>query len=227
MTEQIKSALTKWAEKVLKNESNWETEQTHAAIQRLYEISVYYKLLQEEEVQNAKKWGRHQNELKAVLDALNPSEIEEKSAPEEEDLEVPPLMDTIKNMVTEMPETESYATLFENVADTPTFITKEEASSSETILEPKVGEEERKNINDIFAKTVSIDLNDRLSFIKHLFEEDVSAYERVLSQIVTFERWEEVELFIKQIVKPEYKNWSDKAAIEERFLTILQKNFSV
>jgi hypothetical protein len=136
-------------------------------------------------------------------------------------------MDTIKNMVTEMPETESYATLFENVADTPTFITKEEASSSETILEPKVGEEERKNINDIFAKTVSIDLNDRLSFIKHLFEEDVSAYERVLSQIVTFERWEEVELFIKQMVKPEYKNWSDKAAIEERFLTILQKNFSV
>ena len=77
MTEQIKSALTKWAEKVLKNESNWETEQTHAAIQRLYEISVYYKLLQEEEVQNAKKWGRHQNELKAVLDSLNPSEIEE------------------------------------------------------------------------------------------------------------------------------------------------------
>ena len=100
-------------------------------------------------------------------------------------------------------------------------------SSSETILEPKVGEEERKNINDIFAKTVSIDLNDRLSFIKHLFEEDVSAYERVLSQIVTFERWEEVELFIKQMVKPEYQNWSDKAAIEERFLTILQKNFSV
>ena len=227
MIQQIKSALTKWAEKVLKNESNWETEQTHDAIQRLYEISVYYKLLQEEEVQNAKKWGRHQNELKTVLDALNPSEIEEKSEPEEEDLEVPPLMDTIKNMVTEMPEIESYATLFENVKDTPTFITKEEASSSEIILEPKVGEEERKNINDIFAKTVSIDLNDRLSFIKHLFEEDVSAYERVLSQIVTFERWEEVELFIKQMVKPEYKNWSDKTAIEERFLTILQKNFSV
>ena len=45
MTEQIKSALTKWAEKVLKNGSNWETEQTHADIQRLYEISVYYKLL--------------------------------------------------------------------------------------------------------------------------------------------------------------------------------------
>ena len=225
MTEQIKSALTEWAEKVLKNQTGWESDQTHAAIQRLYEISVYYKLLQEEEKQNAKKWGLHQNELKAVIDSLNPSVHKENDSTQNEDFEVPPLMDTIKNMVTEMPETESYKSLFENVTETPTFIAKEEDPPSNVVLNQV--EEEKKNINDVFAKKMSIDLNDRLSFIKHLFEEDVSAYERVLSQVVTYERWEEVEVFIMEMVKPEYKNWNDKAPIEDRFLSILKMNFGV
>ena len=224
MTEQIKSALAKWAEKVLKNQSNWDADQTHAAIHRLYEISVYYKLLQEEEMQNAKKWSRHQNELRGVLDSLSTSEREEEHVLQEEELEVPPVMDAIKNLVTEMPETETYDNLFENVSETPTFVVKEDISSG---LDLAPVEEEKKNINDLFAKTVSIDLNDRISFIKHLFEEDVHAYERVLSQIVTFERWEEVEAFLKEMVKPEYQNWNDKEQIEERFISILQKNFSV
>ena len=59
-----------------------------------------------------------------------------------------------------------------------------------------------------------------------MFEEDAQAYERVLSQIITFERWEEVEVFLKKMVKPEYQNWKDKEQIEERFISILQKNFS-
>ena len=124
-----------------------------------------------------------------------------------------------------MPETESYKSLFENVSETPSFIAKKEENTSETVLEHI--EEEKKNINDLFAKTLSIDLNDRLAFVKHLFEEDVNAYERVLSQIVTYESWEEVEVFINEMVKPEYQNWKDKEPIETRFLTILQKNFSI
>ena len=151
------------------------------------------------------------------------AERKEEHVLQEEELEVPPVMDAIKNLVTEMPETETYDNLFENVSDTPTFVAKEDVSSG-LDLEPV--EEEKKNINDLFAKTVSIDLNDRISFIKHLFEEDAQAYERVLSQIITFERWEEVEVFLKKMVKPEYQNWKDKEQIEERFISILQKNFS-
>lgn len=224
MTEQIKSALAKWAENVLQNQSDWGDEETHAAIQRLYEISTFHKLLKED-TQQTKKWSHHQNELKEVLETFNTFKEKDESPAQDEHLEVPPLMDAIKNMVTEMPETEPYKSLFENVSETPSFIAKKEENTSETVLEHI--EEEKKNINDLFAKTLSIDLNDRLAFVKHLFEEDVNAYERVLSQIVTYESWEEVEVFINEMVKPEYQNWKDKEPIEARFLTILQKNFSV
>ena len=63
MTEQIKSALLRWADKVFKNESDWDAQETHVAIQRLYEISVHYKLLNEEEFQKEKKWSNHQAKL--------------------------------------------------------------------------------------------------------------------------------------------------------------------
>ena len=86
--------------------------------------------------------------------------------------------------------------------------------------------EERKNINDHFAKSLTIDLNDRLAFVKHLFDQDVQSYEKVIRQVVTFQKWEEVQNFIQNWVKPEYQNWKDKEAVEERFLSILQKNFT-
>ena len=84
---------------------------------------------------------------------------------------------------------------------------------------------EIKNINDRFNKTFRIDLNDRLAFIKNLFEGDTASYEKVLSQIVTFESWEEVFNFIDFQVKTEYDNWNKNEEIADRFLAILQKNF--
>ncbi|NDG46857.1 MAG: hypothetical protein EBY37_07090 [Flavobacteriia bacterium] len=90
----------------------------------------------------------------------------------------------------------------------------------------KLDAEERKNLNDKFAQQLSIDLNDRLAFIKHLFEENVSAYEAVLSQIITYSSWEEVADFIQTKVKIEYPHWKEKEEVEARFMTTLQLNFS-
>ena len=36
MTEKIKMALKEWAEKVLKNEAQWDSDAVHQAIQKLY-----------------------------------------------------------------------------------------------------------------------------------------------------------------------------------------------
>ncbi|MDB4227600.1 hypothetical protein N9799_02205, partial [Flavobacteriaceae bacterium] len=74
--------------------------------------------------------------------------------------------------------------------------------------------------------TITIDINDRLSFIKHLFDNDTASYERVISQIISFESWEEVTAFLNQMVKPEYNSWKGKEEVEARFLTILQNNFT-
>ena len=59
-----------------------------------------------------------------------------------------------------------------------------------------------------------------------MFENDTASYERVISQIISFESWEEVTAFLNQMVKPEYNSWKGKEEVEARFLTILQNNFT-
>ncbi|MFQ3340753.1 MAG: hypothetical protein ACI9TK_000407 [Flavobacteriaceae bacterium] len=224
MTEQIKNALVKWAERVLESHEKWDASETHEALQKLYEISIYHKMTEGNDLIKSQAWAQQEIQLKSVIDSLSGVSASHAKNVEEKNLEAPSVMDTIKEMVTEMPEKESYEKLFDTVSDPPTFVVKDENTVPQSVSETL--EEERENINDLFSKTISIDLNDRLSFIKHLFDDDNTSYERVLSQVVTYQSWEEVTRFLNQMVKPEYNNWKDKQVMEERFLTILQNNFT-
>ena len=223
MNEKIKIALLEWAKKVLNQEAQWDEEKTHEAIQKLYELSIVQKMLLEEETVNNDQWKRQQAQLNEVIESLTGESKKERI--KEENMEIAPMMETIKNMVTEMPEPETYEKLFETIEDMPTFVPKDKEERIESNESQFQKAEERKNINDHFAKTLSIDLNDRLAFIKHLFEEDSKTYERVLAQVITYETWEEVFLFIEAHVKTEYDNWTGKEEVFERFLNTLQKNF--
>ena len=223
MTEKIKIALLEWAKKVLNQEAQWDEEKTHEAIQKLYELSIVQKMLLEEETVNNDQWKRQQAQLNEVIESLTGESKKERI--KEENMEIAPMMETIKNMVTEMPEPETYEKLFETIEDMPNFVPKDKEERIESNESQFQKAEERKNINDHFAKTLSIDLNDRLAFIKHLFEEDSKTYERVLAQVITYETWEEVFLFIEAHVKTEYDNWTGKEEVVERFLNTLQKNF--
>ena len=223
MTESIKIALLKWASKVLDQKAQWDDEKTHEVIQKLYELSIVQKMFLEHDVLDKNLWEKQQSQLSEVLKNLTGND--EKANEKEEEMEVPPMMETIKNMVTEMPETKNYEKLFETFEETPTFEPKKKANiidinnlNTEMISEVK-------NINDNFAKTLSIDLNDRVAFIKKLFNGDTTSYEKVLLQIITFESWTEVYNFIENQVKSEYDNWNRNEEIAERFLAILQKNF--
>ncbi len=228
MTEKIKMALNAWAEKVLKDQAHWDTDQIHQAIQKLYELSVCHKILMQDSAPATDLWKRQQAELSSVLETLTGTSKTKKEDKEDE-FEVPPMMETIKNMVTEMPEPENYERLFEAVKEPPVFVPKNAEESESTpadVAHTLTETEERKNLNDQFAQSLSIDLNDRLAFIKHLFGENVSAYEAVISQIVTYNTWDEVDEFIQTKVKVEYPHWKDKEALEARFMTTLQNNFS-
>ena len=111
MTEKIKKALKVWAEKVLEDEADWDTNETHQVIHKLYELSVCQKILIEESNSSSSLWKRQQAELSLVLESLTGSSKKNKIDKQEE-FEVPPMMETIKNMVTEMPEPENYERLF-------------------------------------------------------------------------------------------------------------------
>ena len=223
MKEKIKTALIKWARKVIENQAQWDEKDTYEAIQKLYEISLVQKILLEEEEKDKHLWEYQQAQINDVIESLTEKSSKVKS--KDENLEVAPMMDTIKNMVTEMPEPETYEKLFEKIEETPTFIPKQKEVSNKNKEFQVSLDQERENVNDQFAKSLSIDLNDRLAFIKQLFNDDKINYERVISQILTFESWSEVSKFLDTQVKIEYNNWEGKEEVVERFLYILKNNF--
>ena len=223
MKEKIKTALIKWASKVIENQGQWDEKDTYEAIQKLYEISLVQKILMEEEEKDKQLWEYQQAQINDVIESLTEKSSKVKS--KDENLEVAPMMDTIKNMVTEMPEPETYEKLFEKIEETPTFIPKQKEVSNKNKEFQVSLDQERENVNDQFAKSLSIDLNDRLAFIKQLFNDDKINYERVISQIITFESWSEVSKFLNTQVRIEYDNWEGKEELVDRFLYILKNNF--
>ena len=82
------------------------------------------------------------------------------------------------------------------------------------------------SLNDRLSKGITIGLNDRIAFMKHLFANSSEDYNRVLSQLITFDTFQEVQSFIDDMVKPDYNNWEGKEEYEARFMEILEKRFS-
>ena len=223
MTEKIKTALVQWATNIIKDQSNWDDEKTHDAIQKIYELSIFQKMLIDQEEIDQSLWEKHQKKLDEVINSLTEDTNKEKT--KDDDMEVAPMMETIKNMVTEMPEPETYEKLFESVGTPPTFMSKKNESVKNKLDTEKDISNDKKNINDQFSKKLSVDNNERLAFIKHLFDGDRNNYERVLNQTLTLGSWSEVSNLISSKVKIEYNNWKGKEDIADRFLTVLQKSF--
>ena len=146
MTEKIKSALLKWAEKVINHQGQWDEEKTHQAIQNLYELSIIQKMLLEQESLDKNLWEKQQSQLSEVLKSF--SGDPEKEIVKGEEFEVAPMMETIKNMVTEMPEPEAYEKLFETFEETPSFEPKQKENSVELSKQDVETIPEIKNIND-------------------------------------------------------------------------------
>ena len=115
--------------------------------------------------------------------------------------------------------------------DTKNYEAKIEISSN-LDLDNKIKEDStpqkeviKERLNDRFSKGLQIDLNDRLAFIKHLFNKNTNDYQRAISQISTFQDWNQAKAFILEMVKPDYDNWKGKELYEERFFKIIENNF--
>ena len=223
MTEKIKTALVQWATIIIKDQSNWDDEKTHDAIQKIYELSIFQKMLIDQEEIDQSLWERHQKKLDEVINSLTEDTNKEKI--KDDNIEVAPMMETIKNMVTEMPEPETYEKLFETFETPLTFVSKKNVSINNKSDTEKDNSNDKQNINEQFSKKLSVDNNERLAFIKHLFDGDKNNYERVLNQTLTLGSWPEVSNLITSKVKIEYNNWKGKEDIADRFLTVLQKSF--
>jgi len=81
------------------------------------------------------------------------------------------------------------------------------------------------SLNDTLIKGINIGLNDKIAFVKHLFGGSNEDFNRVISQISTFNNLDEANSFIDDLVKPDYNNWVGKEDYAERFTQIVEKNF--
>ncbi len=152
-----------------------------------------------------------------------------------------PVIEKIKDLVAEIPEdAQRVEKLLEEVLpakkslkneleefaadyqEMPVFERKENGVKKQ---ESTNGEIKQKSLNDRLSKEITIGLNDRLAFIKHLFNGNSEDYARVLSQINTLSSMDEVEYFIKVKVKPDYNYWLNKEEFANRFMALIERKF--
>ncbi|REE83420.1 hypothetical protein BX611_0711 [Lutibacter oceani] len=82
-----------------------------------------------------------------------------------------------------------------------------------------------KSLNDtLFKNNLQIGLNDRIAFVKYLFDGSQEDFNRVLSQLNSFKTEKEALDFINNFVKPDY-NWSEKEEYESRLINLIERKF--
>lgn len=123
------------------------------------------------------------------------------------------------------PKEEPQAEAKEKAAPAPPAAEKAEpASEPEAKTEPK--EEKTPILNEKLATGINIGLNDRVGFVKYLFDGSNEDFNRVLSQLNTFDTLAEAKEFIHDMVKPDYNNWKGQEDYEERFMEIVGQKFN-
>ncbi|MCK5815738.1 MAG: hypothetical protein KAH07_07325 [Flavobacteriaceae bacterium] len=83
---------------------------------------------------------------------------------------------------------------------------------------------EKTSLNDKLQSNLQIGLNDRIAFVKHLFNESQDDFNRVISQLNSFKTEKEALTFVRKMVKPDY-DWTNKEDLEERFLGLIVRKF--
>jgi len=118
------------------------------------------------------------------------------------------------------PQADTSATLKEKIE-----AAKQAAEKIQDIDKNTLGNTSRASLNDKLLKSgISVDLNDRIAFVKHLFEGRQEDFNRVLSQLNTFSNENEAKNFIINQVKPDY-SWEGKETYEERLILLIERKF--
>jgi hypothetical protein len=101
----------------------------------------------------------------------------------------------------------------------------ETEEAKQTVAEEVKIEAETDAFNEMTTKSIAIGLNDRIGFVQHLFNDSNEDFNRVISQLNTFDTFEEAKNFINEMVLPDYNYWVGEEDYMERFMEIVEKKF--
>lgn len=248
MKKKLESELVSIAHRILKLKGKEDILKMHTEVEALYEKLTVLKFAHVNFEEEMPTIGSDTSFFGMLDEAFNNTvsdtiEVEDKVYINIDDVDdddiMEPVMEKIKDMVAQMPqETQEVDDLLEAVLPKREYIKndfEELTSGFEDIpvFEPvsktknQVNEDTQKSLNDALkGERLVIGLNDKLAFIKHLFDGQSEDYERVLSQISTSETYSEAMALIQDIIKPDYNHWEGKEEIEARFMEIIESKFN-
>jgi hypothetical protein len=124
------------------------------------------------------------------------------------------------------PETQQIDDMFEAVMSQTSVGKKDMDSVTPKQADIDFSLKKPNSLNDRLKKGLNIGLNDRIAFVKHLFNGSTEDFNRVVSQLNTSSSELEALEFLNNMVKPEYNNWIGKETYEQRLLSFLEGKFS-
>lgn len=201
------------AKQILKLEEDSSSQEFYDLASELFEKAILFKNHNSFNEKNSLKKHMNDNNLSFINDRDIDTFDNEKQT-------VTPLIETIKDMIPEMPETNVSSPFIESDLEAISFERKEP-------INIKNDDKTEQNVNDLFATEFKIDLNDRLAFIQKLFNNNSKEYAETMSKVILFKNWETIVNFIENEVKPKYNSWNENEILEKRFLDILKKRFDI
>ena len=103
---------------------------------------------------------------------------------------------------------------------------RKKTSKSEESVAERAQHSGTTSLNDRFAKSaLKFGLNDRIGFVRDLFDGRQEDFNRVVSQLNSLSTLEEAQLFLAEHVAPDY-NWEKHEETAERFLAAVEQRFS-
>ena len=229
MKRKLKEELIKMSTDIITSEGLMEIPELYEAARNLYEKLAVIKFIDEKlndiEIDVSKNViaSRFEKMANAVI---NENRLVPENNPHDEDIIIQGI-DTIKGMVSEMPNDDDNDRLFvEFVAKSEVADTQNSEGKSQISPEEK-GDPKPKSLNDkLTNKEITVGLNDRLAFVKNLFNDSTEDFNRVISQLNTIDSQERSIAFIENMVKPDYNQWEGKEEYETRFLALIERRYS-
>lgn len=229
MKKRLKEELRKLSTDIITSRDINNIGELYEASKNLYEKLAVLKFI--EEKLNHMEVDQSKNVIAAKFEKMANAVLNENSSvpennPHDEDIMIPG-MDTIKDMVSEMPNDTPVDEVLAEFLAKPEYL-----KNDKELFMPEKGNGTKKEIptkslNDkLTNKELKVDLNNRLAFVKHLFNGSTEDYNRVLSQLNTIDSHERSISFIKNMVRPDYDNWAGKEEYETRFMFLIERRFS-
>ncbi|HMB63750.1 MAG TPA: hypothetical protein VKN36_11800 [Eudoraea sp.] len=228
MKRKLKEELVKMSTDIITSRGLSEIPDLYERAKILYEKLAVLKFIEEKlndiEIDVSKNVIAEKFEKMANA-VMNENKSVPESNPHEEDI-IRPGMDTIKDMVSEMPTAAEVEQVFTEFVAKPELIKNDKEVVAPEIKNGYKDPPKAKSLNDkLIKRDLTVGLNDRLAFVKHLFNNSTEDFNRVISQLNTIDTEERSIAFIENMVKPDHNQWEGKEEYEKRFMSLITRRF--